>query len=71
MNRDNVGNDITFMIVHFLKSILCLSVLLVRGVRFFVNSNKRVEVREFKKDNRWGFERFEISSLRRAVITIG
>lgn len=70
MNRDNVRNDITFTIVHFIKSILCLSTLLVRGVRFFVNSNKRVEVREFKKDNGWRFERFEISSLRRAVITI-
>jgi len=60
----------TFIMTHFLKSILCLSVLLVRRVRSFVNSNKRVETREFKKDNRWGFERFEISSLRRAVITI-
>jgi len=58
------------MITHFLKSILCLSVLLVRGVGSFVNSNKGVETREFKKDNRWRFERFEISSLRGAVITI-
>lgn len=66
-----MGNDITFIIVHFLKSILCLSVLLVGRVRFFINSNKRVEVREFKKDNGWRFERFEISSLGRAVITIG
>ena len=65
-----MGNDITFIIVHFLKSILCLSVLLVGGVRFFVNSNKRVEVREFKKDNGWGFARFEISSLRGAVSTM-
>lgn len=52
MNGDNVRNDITITIVHFIKSILCLSVMLVRRVRFFVNSNKRVEVREFKKDNR-------------------
>jgi len=60
----------TFTIIHFLKSILCLSVLLVRGVRSFVNSNKGVEVREFKKDIRRRFERFEISSLGGAVITI-